>query len=127
MTELPAWVPIVLGGGGSAAIIGSLLVFYATRKRDKDSDIAGRFEDATEMNKYIDARVEAIVAPIREKMAKVEQSQKEMTRAVAARETQLWFWDQRGRVGELPMLPGPILEQLGLSHLGDGWPTERPK
>lgn len=113
------WLPIAVGGLFGGGGIGALFVFIATRKRDRASDIADRFEDASELAKYVDARVETIVAPIREELKRVKTEAHEFHAAVRTRETQLWVWDQRGRPGTLPMLPGPVLERLDLRHLLD--------
>lgn len=83
------------------------------------TDLAARFDDASELAKYIDARVEEKVKPIREQLEKVKTESHEMHDAVRAHFTQLWFWDQRGRLGPLPMLPTSILVRLGLGHLLD--------
>jgi hypothetical protein len=119
MPEVPSWVVLLLGGGGLAAIVTAVLVFVATRKRDRDSSIAGRFDDASELAKYIREEVERQVAPIRERMEKMSKESHEMNDAVRARETQLWLWNQRGRRGDFPMLPVPILHRLGIAHLAD--------
>lgn len=121
------WLPLVVGGGGLAGVVGYWLVHLAAQRRNTDlarrereMTIAERFDDASELAKYINERVEAeverLVAPIREEMQKVKNESHEMNDAVRARETQLWLWDQRGRSGSLPKLPAPILERLGLGH-----------
>lgn len=126
---MEAWVGTLagglLGGGGLAAI----LVFIATRKRDKSTDLASRWDDASElsqkMREAIEKEVERQVAPIRDELEKVKNESHEMNVAVRARETQLWLWDQRGRPGQLPKLPDPILHRLGLGYLADDdWHTE---
>ncbi|MDY0830724.1 hypothetical protein SK224_16435 [Microbacterium sp. BG28] len=111
------WVLILLGGGGLASMFGAVLVFIASRRQARSSDLATRFDDASDLAKYVDARVELIVAPIRAELAKVKAESHEMHDAVRARETQLWLWDQRGRHGALPMLPAPILHRLGLGYI----------
>lgn len=118
------WLSITLGGGGLFVGLGAVLLFISTRKRDRSTDIAERFDDASELAKYIREEVERQVAPIRAELALVKQESTEFHAAVRTRETQLWLWDQRGRQGALPMLPGPILERLSLAHLVDDWPTE---
>lgn len=123
------WVPLLitglLGGGG----LGAVLVFVATRKRDRSADFASRWDDASElsqkMREAIEREVERQVAPIRAELEKVKSESHEMNVAVRARETQLWLWDQRGRPGQLPKLPDPILHRLGLGYLADDdWHTE---
>jgi len=93
----------------------------------QESAIAARMDDAIElsavMRAAIEAEVERQVAPMREALQKVKDESREMHDAVRARETQLWLWDQRGRPGDLPMLPSPILQRLGLGHLVSG-PSE---
>jgi len=125
---MDAWVPLVAGGLLGGGGIGAILVFIATRKRDKSSDIAARWDDASElsqkMREAIEREVERQVAPIRAELEQVKSESHEMNVAVRARETQLWLWDQRGRPGELPKLPDPILHRLGLGYLAnDDWHT----
>lgn len=87
----------------------------------QEAAIAARWDDASELAKYIreqiETEVERKVAPIRDELHRVRSESHEMHDAVRARETQLWIWDQRGRQGSLPMLPAPILNKLGLGHL----------
>lgn len=89
-----------------------------------ETALAARFDDASQLAQYIREEVERQVAPIRVELQQVKTESHEMNDAVRARETQLWLWDQRGRPGELPPLPAPILERLGLGHLASEWPTE---
>ncbi|ERG63552.1 hypothetical protein L332_03680 [Agrococcus pavilionensis RW1] len=118
---MEAWIGWVLGGGGLAALFSAWLVYKASKRRNTDLALAERFDDASELARYINERVEAEVerkvAPFRAELEKVKGESHEMNDAVRARETQLWLWDQRGRMGLLPMLPTPILERLGLGHL----------
>ena len=90
----------------------------------QESAIAARWDDAVElsqqMREEIKAEVERQVAPMREELQRVKDESHEMHDAVRARETQLWLWDQRGRPGDLPMLPSPILQRLSLGHLITG-------
>ena len=90
----------------------------------QESAIAARWDTAVElsqqMREEIKAEVERQVAPMREELQRVTEESHEMHDAVRARETQLWLWDQRGRPGDLPMLPSPILQRLGLGHLITG-------
>lgn len=127
------WLAIVSPVLVFAGLIISLLVSSRQKKGEQrqaasqqvDNAIAARFDDASELSKYIDQRVEAKVAPIREELEKVKTESHQMHDAVRARETQLWLWDQKGRPGQLPKLPNPILHRLGLGYLADDdWHTE---
>lgn len=104
-----------------AALIGGILRSRSERVTATTSaaqaDLAARFDDASQLAQYIREEVERQVAPIRAELQNVKSESHEMHDAVRARETQLWLWDQRGRAGELPMLPKPILDRLGLIHL----------
>ncbi|MGW9019856.1 hypothetical protein ACWGOE_00045 [Leucobacter chromiiresistens] len=116
---------LIVGPGG---IIALVIAFFrdrntarSTAAANKDAAIAARFDDASELAKYIRGEVEAEVerrlASFREELKQVKSESREMHDAVRARETQLWLWDQRGRLGDLPRLPAPILSRLGLGHL----------
>lgn len=129
---MEAWVGTLagglLGGGGLAAI----LVFIATRKRDKSTDISSRWDDASELAQYIrgeiakevEKEVERQVAPMRDKLARVEKESHELQDAFRDWVVGVWKWNQRGRAGDIPMPPIPILARLGLSNFVDDWPTE---
>jgi len=122
---MEAWLPILLGGGGGAGLVAAWLVYKASKRRNTDLSLAERFDDASELAKYIreqvaeqvEAEVERRVAPIRKELQTIKAESHEMNDAVRAHVTQQWLWDQRGRPGSLPMLPAPILERLGLAHL----------
>jgi len=126
---MPEWIQIggpvlSLFGVGLAAWLGfrgkkSETSVAATTAQE--AAIAARWDDASELAKYIreqiETEVERQVAPIRDELKRVRSESHEMHDAVRARETQLWLWDQRGRPGDLPALPAPILIRLGLGHL----------
>ncbi|WP_295014224.1 hypothetical protein [uncultured Microbacterium sp.] len=122
------WVVGIFGFLG--VIVTALLTYVGTRGKTQTDAIAARFNDASDLSKYIreqiEAEVERQVAPIRTQLESVKRESHEMHDAVRARETQLWFWDQRGRQGELPLLPTPILERLGLQFLITGWNEAHP-
>lgn len=108
----------------SAVVIAAVLGLRG-KKRETDvastnaqeAALAARFDDASQLAQYIREEVERQVAPIRAELQTVKNESHEMHDAVRARETQLWLWDQRGRSGDLPMLPTPILTRLGLKYL----------
>lgn len=104
-----------------AAVVKTADVAEATAA---ESALAARFDDASQLAQYIREEVERQVAPIRIELDKVKNESHEMNDAVRARETQLWLWEQRGRAGNLPMLPGPILHKLGLGYIAEGWITD---
>lgn len=123
------WLQIIGPLFGFAGIAASAWFGFRGKKREVVSQetiaqrtaIAERWDDASELAKYIreqiEQEVERQVAPIRAELDRVKNESHEMHDAVRARETQLWLWDQRGRPGDLPMLPAPILTRLGLGYL----------
>ena len=126
---MPEWMQIV---GPTLGLVGVFLAAWFGFRGKKgettvaatsaqEAAIAARWDDASELAKYIreqiEAEVERKIAPIRDELNRVRSESHEMHDAVRARETQLWIWDQRGRQGNLPMLPAPVLNKLGLGHL----------
>lgn len=122
MEPFLGWASIV---ASAAAVV--IAAWLGLRGKRGENDVAegvaqqaalnARFDDASQIAKYIDERVEQKVKPIRDELQLVKAESSEMHHAVRSRETQLWLWDLRGRAGELPMLPAPILERLGLGYL----------
>lgn len=112
----------VLGGGG----LGAVLVFIATRKKDKAAVIAERLDDASELAQYIRSEIDKAVAPLLKRIEQLEGEQYEVHEAVRTRETRLWLWDLRDRPGPVPELPAPIMSKLGLSHLSYGGDRSEP-
>lgn len=125
--------------GLAATAATALIAFWRFRRKDRadaqqveEGTISGRFKDADALMRYIDERVDERTAAIeksleemRVKLTTVSAESREMHDAVRARETQLWLWNQKGRLGVLPMLPDPILHRLGLGSLADDeWHTE---
>lgn len=138
------WGQIIVAVVGTAGtIIGAYFLFRGKRGENatKDAEIeqsaaeaflSGQQTFQAYVDGVVDKRVEAAVAPyeqrlkdVEDKLTSVRQVYDEMHSAVQARETQLWLWDQRGRPGQLPKLPDPILHRLGLGYLADDdWHTE---
>lgn len=114
-----------------AALIGGVLRSRSERETAsttaRQADLAARFDDASELTKYIDERVEAKVAPLREELARVKRESHEIQDAFRTWVSAVWLWHQRGRQGELPMPPAAILTRLGLAHFVEEWPTEPSK
>jgi hypothetical protein len=120
MPPIPEWVQLVLGGSLLVGLAAVLTVF-ATRKRDKTTDVQERFESSSDLARYmreeIAKEVERQVAPIRRELDKVTAESHEMNNVVRSREVQLWMWEREGRMGLIPQLPAPILARLGLENL----------
>jgi hypothetical protein len=74
MPPIPEWVQLVLGGSLLVGLAAVLTVF-ATRKRDKTTDVQERFESSSDLARYmreeIAKEVERQVAPIRRELDKV--------------------------------------------------------
>lgn len=114
-----------------ATLIGVVLRLRAEKSTATttatQADLAARFDDASELTKYIDTRVEAAVAPIRAELKRVKEESHEIQDAFRTWISGVWLWDQRGRHGDLPMPPVSILARLGLGNFVDEWPTEPPR
>lgn len=114
-----------------SGVLLALIALWRFRRKDRadvqqieEGTISGRFKDADALMRYIDERVEERTAAlatqldeVKKKLGTVSRESHEMHDAVRARETQLWLWNHRGRPGDFPTLPEPILERLGLRDL----------
>jgi hypothetical protein len=111
----------LLSGGGLFVLASAILVYAATRKRDRSTDSQERFAANIELNKYVDGRIELATGPL---LAKIERLESLVT-AQGSRETQvknilrgffqrLLFWDGNGRRGRMPM---PTLEDMDVLDL----------
>lgn len=123
------WLGIIGAILGATGVVTAAWLGFRGKKRETDvaattaseSALASRFDDASQLAEYIrkevERQVEIQVAPMREKLERVQTESHEMHDAVRAHFTQLWMWDRAGRLGDLPMLPSRILHRLGLGHL----------
>lgn len=125
---MPEWlaivVPSVFGGGALAAV----LVFIATRKRDKDSAVSERFDDAREIAALIKTEVEAAVdaatKPLIKRVTDLELAVTTLTAEArnlhdGIREwaSRLWIWNRTGRPGNMPGPPQQLRESVDLGYL----------
>lgn len=109
---MEAWAQL-LGGGSAFVFAAAILVFVATRKRDKNTDSQERFTANIELNKYIDGVVAAAIAPLLTEIASLKSGMatvnaRELTTKNILRRyfQRLLWWDERGRDGDMPM-PSP--------------------
>lgn len=105
-------------------LLGGLAKNRSDRKIAGNTDLASRFDDASELARYIREEVERQVTPIREELQQVKKDSHDIQDAFRTWVSAVWLWHQRGRVGELPMPPATILTRLGLGHFVEDWPTE---
>ena len=116
------------------ALVGTLAGLVVTFRKGKDDSknkseeleataLQAEFSRNLELNKYIDGVVEAAVAPFRVEIADLRASMK----AVMDRESiikniirrffqRLLWWDERGRVGDMPM---PSVADMATLDLAD--------
>lgn len=88
----------------------------------------------TYVDSLLEKRVDEAVAELRTQVAELQgvvermrDESHELHAAVRSRETQLWLWNIRGRIGPMPEFPPPILERLSITHLtGLGQPIQDP-
>lgn len=130
------WSPILVAACASVGtLIGSYFLFRGKKveKQTKEIEVEASAEDAflkgqVAFQKYVDDVVErqvsaavagfqARLSDMEARLAAVSLESHEMNDAVRSRETQLWLWNIKGRAGEIPELPMPILERLGITHL----------
>lgn len=121
--EVTIWAQL-LGGGGLFVLASALLVFVATRKRDKNTDSQERFTANIELNKYIDGKVTAALAPALEKIEALQNAMaivnaRELTTKGILRRffQRLIWWDDMGRVGDMPMPSADDMATLDLADI----------
>lgn len=130
-------IAIALIGVVSTVLVALIAVWRFWRKDRADANaveegtISGRFKDADTLMQYIDQRVEERTRAVTQRqeetdveLRKLEARFTELAEAVRAVTSLQWIWDQRGRQGDMPMLPDPILHKLGLGHIAEDWQTE---
>ncbi|QRI44949.1 membrane protein [Microbacterium phage LesNorah] len=113
---------IAVGSGG----IAGLWAWLKSRRKSKveiaaqeQAALSSRFDDASELAKYVREQVEAAVAPLRKELEDMKKESHEMHDAFRSFFTDLWKWDYTGRTGPLPIFPAPLLLKLKLGHLID--------
>jgi len=118
-----AWAQL-LGGGGLFVLAAAFLVFVATRKRDKSTDSQERFTANIELNKYIDEKVTAALAPALAQIASLQTAMSVVnareltTKGILRRFFQrLIWWDDMGRAGDMPMPSADDMATLDLTDI----------
>lgn len=131
---------------GALGIVSTWLVFRGTSRTARatervaevaaDSTVAAAEADATTAflagqkqfqeftENLVRERVAEAVAPLERRLSdlkdeftRLSRETDEMHDAVRAYATQLWLWNLRGRPGDMPELPRPILVKLNVAHL----------
>ena len=132
------WGTAITGLGSVAvALIGGYFLFRGKRVEQETEETKAEaaastafLQGQTAFQEYVDGvverRVSAAIAGMQQQMSdlKTDMSQMrreshEMNDAIRSRETQLWLWNVRSRIGPMPELPEPILERLGLAYLSN--------
>ena len=116
-----AVIGLIVGPGGILALVIAFFrdrrTVLSTEAANKDAAIASRFDDASDLAKYIREEVDKQVEPLRRELAEVKADRQDMYAAFRTYAVQSWLWDTRGRFGNMPMLPLSILHRLGIGNL----------
>jgi len=117
------------------ALCGTVAGLYVTFRKGKDDSknkteelqataLQSEFTRNLELNKYIDGVVEAAVAPFRTEIADLKKgmaivnARESTTKNIIRRWFQrLLWWDDRGRVGPMPMPPTADMATLELTDI----------
>lgn len=112
--------------GGLVSIALAVLAWLRFGRKDrveveaqKQVALSERFGDATDLDKYVNDRIEKAIAPLRKEIDELRDASHRIHDAVRAFFTRLWVWDRDGRVGQMPGLPPEILTELRLGHFLD--------
>lgn len=130
------WGPVLAAACAAVATLAGSYFLFRGKKVDqqtKEVEVEATAEDAflkgqAAFQKYVDdvvdRQVSAAVADFQRRLTDMEArltsvqiESHEMNDAVRSRETQLWLWNIKGRAGEMPELPMPIMTKLGIIHL----------
>lgn len=93
----------LLGGGGIFMLIAAVLVFVATRRRDRDASTQAVFNQADELNQYVDGRIRTITDPLNIKINAMQERDTKVKNILLAHFQGLRFWNSNGRRGPMPM------------------------
>ena len=138
MTEPAIIVALITAAVTIVTAVITLIRFLRKDRADASSveegTISARFKDADALMRYIDDRVDERTAAlsaeldaVRDTLSTVKRESHEVHDAVRAHFYQLWLWDQKGRLGVIPMLPPPILQRLGITDPLEDTQPARPK
>lgn len=110
---MPTWLQLV-GSGGLGAIVLGLFVLYAARKKDSATDKNDRFQQGLDIAEMVRAEVEKVAAPLRERIGALERGVQDSRTILHAHFQRLFWWDERGRQGALPLPEDKDFEALGI-------------
>lgn len=104
---------LILGGGG-LAVLGVWLTVRATRQRNTNDYVQGQFTSAEALDKYIDGRIERVAGPLRDELQRLRDRELSTKIILYAYFQRLMWWDERGRIGVMPMPDAEDLVRLGV-------------
>ena len=118
-----ALIGALIGGGTATGIIS----WIRGRSKDKVDVEAQRqvalseiFDNATDLQKYVQEQVEKAVAkaiePLEKQLEELKKASHRVHDAFRSFFTQIWVWDNGGRKGQMPAVPADILVELRLGH-----------
>lgn len=99
---------------GFFLFLGTVVTVLATRRKNRNDDLQGRFTSATEFDEYIDGRIERVAGPLRVELQKLKDRELSTKTILYAFFQRLLWWDERGRDGVMPLPAAEDLATLGI-------------
>jgi hypothetical protein len=110
---MPVWLQLLLTGV-LVPIVGVVMVYLASRKKDTATEKNDRFQQGLDIAEMVRTEVEKVAAPLRERITALEKGVQDSRTILHAHFQRLFWWDERGRQGALPLPEDKDFEALGI-------------
>jgi hypothetical protein len=109
---MPDW--LLPACGVAITFLLGIMGWVATRRKDVASDKNDRFQQGLDIAEMVRVEVEKVAAPLRERITALEKGVQDSRTILHAHFQRLFWWDERGRQGALPLPEDKDFEALGI-------------